>query len=59
MHLQENTFFKPLALTLYPLHHEAYAPAKFEVATSSGLLEDTITKKRDRWTDRWTTLEQN
>ena len=27
----------------YPPHHMTYAPAKFEVATSNGLREDTIT----------------
>ena len=51
MHLQENSF---LGLDLgfnstqnvaqYPLHHETYAPAKFEVATAKGLGGDTITR---------------
>ena len=41
LHLQENTLFDPdLGVKVmqnvdqYPLHHVAYAPAKFEVATS-------------------------
>ena len=31
-------------VTQYPLHHVIYAPTKFEVATSNGLGEDTITR---------------
>ena len=31
-------------VTQYPLHHVIYASAKFEVATSNGLREDTITR---------------
>ena len=44
-------------VTQYPLHHVIYAPTKFEVATSNGLGEDTITRnvtdgQTDRRTDR-------
>ena len=44
-------------VTQYPLHHVIYAPIKFEVATSNGLGEDTITRnvtdgQTDRQTDR-------
>ena len=38
MHLQESTLFH-FDLDLYPLHHMAYAPAKFEAAMSNGLGE--------------------
>ena len=31
-------------VTQYPLHHVIYALTKFEVATSNGLGEDTITR---------------
>ena len=31
-------------VTQYPLHHVIYASTKFEVATSNGLGEDTITR---------------
>ena len=31
-------------VTQFPLHHVIYAPIKFEVATSNGLGEDTITR---------------
>ena len=31
-------------VTQYPLHHVIYAPTKFQVATSNGLGEDTITR---------------
>ena len=31
-------------VTQYPIHHVIYASAKFEVATSKGLGEDTITR---------------
>ena len=31
-------------VTQYPLHHVIYAPTKFEVATSNGWGEDTITR---------------
>ena len=51
MHLQENTLFDlwpgvkvTRNITKYPLHHVIYAPTKFEVATSNGLVEDTITR---------------
>ena len=40
-------------VTQYPLHHVIYAPTKFEVATSNGLGEITITRNvTDGWTDR-------
>ena len=41
----------------YPLHHVIYASTKFEVATSNGLGEDTITRNMtaDRSTDGRTT----
>ena len=66
MHLQENTLFDldlgvdlgvkvTQNVTQYPLHHVIYAPTKFEVATSNGLGEDTITRNvTDRRTDRQT-----
>ena len=62
MHLQENTFFDldlgvkvTRNITQYPLHHVSYAPTKFEVATSNGLGEDTITRNvTDGRTDRRT-----
>ena len=39
----------------YPLHHVIYASTKFEVATSNGLGEDTITRNvTDGRTDRQT-----
>ena len=42
-------------VTQYPLHHVIYAPTKFEVATSNGLGEDTITRNvTDGRTDRQT-----
>ena len=42
-------------VTQYPLHHVIYAPTKFEVATSNGLGEDTITRNvTDGRTDRRT-----
>ena len=60
MHLQENTLFD-LGVkvtqngTQYPLHHVISASTKFEVATSNGLGEDTITRNvMDGWTDRQT-----
>ena len=71
MHLQENTLFDldlgvkvTRNVTQYPLHHVIYAPTKFQVATSNGLGEDTITRnvtdgrtdaRTDRQTDGWTT----
>ena len=41
-------------VTQYPLHHVIYAPTKFQVATSNGLGEDTITRNvtDGRTTDR-------
>ena len=62
MHLQENTFFDldlgvkvTRNVTKYPLHHVIYAPTKFQVATSNGLGEDTITRNvTDGRTDRQT-----
>ena len=51
-------------VTQYPLHHVIYAPTKFQVATSNGLGEDTITRnvtdgrthgRTDRRTDGRTT----
>ena len=62
MHLQENTLFDldlgvkvTQNVTQYPLHHVIYAPTKFEVATSNGLGEDTITRNvTDGRTDRQT-----
>ena len=42
-------------VTQYPLHHVIYAATKFEVATSNGLGEDTITRTvTDGRTDRLT-----
>ena len=42
-------------VTQYPLHHVIYAPTKFQVATSNGLGEDTITRNvTDGRTDRQT-----
>ena len=42
-------------VTQYPLHHVIYAPTKFQVATSNGLGEDTITRNvTDGRTDRRT-----
>ena len=42
-------------VTKYPLHHVIYAPTKFEVSTSNGLGEDTITRNvTDGRTDRQT-----
>ena len=35
----------------YPLHHVTHAPEKFEVVTSNGLGEDTITRKKLRRAD--------
>ena len=50
MHLQESTIFDldfgvkvTRNITQCPLHHVIFASAKFEVATSNGLGEDTIT----------------
>ena len=41
--------------TQYPLHYVIYAPTKFQVATSNGLGEDTITRNvTDGRTDRQT-----
>ena len=64
MHLQENTFLDlgvkvTRNVTQYPLHHVIYAPTKFEVSTSNGLGEDTITRnvtdgRTDGQTDRRT-----
>ena len=62
MHLQEITLFDldlgvkvTRNITQYPLHHVIYAPTKFEVATSNGLGEDTITRNvTDGQTDRQT-----
>ena len=62
MHLQENTLFDldfgvkvTRNVTQYPLHHVIYAPTKFQVATSKGLGEDTITRNvTDGRTDRQT-----
>ena len=57
MHLQENTLFDlgvkvTRNVAQYPLHHVIYASTKFEVATSNGLGEDTITRNvTDRRTD--------
>ena len=51
MHIKEKTFDLDLGvnvtrnIALYPLHHVVYASTHFEVATSYGLGEDTITKK--------------
>ena len=45
MHLQENTEFYLLTLTLRPLHYMTYTASKFEVATSNDLGEDAITRK--------------
>ena len=71
MHLQENTFFDldlgvkvTRNVTQYPLHHVIYAPIKFEVATSNGLGEDTITRnvtygQTDARTDDGPTLVRN
>ena len=67
MHLQENTLFDldlvvkvAQNVTQYPLHHVIYASTKFEIATSNGLGEDTITRnvtdgRTDARTDRRTT----
>ena len=49
MHFQENTFLDLGVkvtgnITQYPLPHVIYAPTKFEIATSNGLGEDTITR---------------
>ena len=46
-------------VTQYPLHHVIYAPTKFQVATSNGFGEDTITRnvtdgRTDGQTDRRT-----
>ena len=50
MHLQESTIFDldlgvkvTRNITQCPLHHVIFASAKFKVATSNGLGEDTIT----------------
>ena len=59
MHLQENTvIIKPchIKFAQYPLHHVTYTHAKFEVAKSKDLGEDTITRnflfRARRTTDR-------
>ena len=44
MHLQENSIFTQ-NVAQYPLHHVTYSATKFEVATSSRLGGDTITRK--------------
>ena len=62
MRLQETTLFDldPKVkvtpnVTQYPRHHVIYASTKFEVATSKGLGEDTITRNvTDGRTDRQT-----
>ena len=75
MHLQENTLFDlDLGVKVtrnfaqYPLHHVIYASTKFEVATSNGLGEDTITRnvtdgrtdaRTDGQTDDGPTLVRN
>ena len=55
-------------VTQFPLHHVIYAPIKFEVATSNGLGEDTITRnvtdgrtdaRTDGQTDDGPTLVRN
>ena len=62
MRLQENTLFDlgvkvTQNVDQYPLHYVIYASTKFEVATSNGLGEDTITRNmtdartNGRWTD--------
>ena len=52
LHLQENTLYDLELLVKvtqnvvqYPSNHMAYAPAKFEVATSHSLEEDGFTRK--------------
>ena len=52
MHKQESTSFDldlgvkvTQNVVQYPLQHVTYAPAKFEVATSNSLGEDTFTRK--------------
>ena len=67
MHLQEKTLFDldlgvkvTRNLTQYPLHHVIYASTKFEVATSNGLGEDSITRNvTDGQTDDGPTLVRN
>ena len=56
MHLQGNSLFDldigvkvTRNATQYPLHHVTYSAAKFEVATSNGLGEDTFTRKYITW----------
>ena len=59
MHLQVNTLFDfdfrvkvTKNINQYTLHHVIYASARFEVATTNGLGEYTITKNMtDRGTD--------
>ena len=55
-------------VTQYPLYHVIYASTKFEVATSNGLGEDTITinvtdgqtdRRTDGQTDNGPTLVRN
>ena len=68
MHLQENNLFDvgvkvTRNIAQYPLHHVIYASAKFEIATTNNLGEDTITRNvMDRWMDRhkdeWTDRRQ-
>ena len=45
MHLQENTLFDLRNVAQYPLHHDTYAAAMFEVASSNGLGGDAVTRK--------------
>ena len=54
MNLQENALFDldlgvkiTQNIAQFPLHHVIYASTKFEVATSYGLGEDTITRRMD------------
>ena len=47
-------------VTQYPLHHVIYESIKFEVATSNGLREDSITRNvTDGQTDDGPTLVRN
>ena len=52
MHVQEIVFFDLdlgvkaiLNVAQYPLHHVAYSPAKFKVATTNTLDGDAFTRK--------------
>ena len=52
------------SIAQYPQHHVIYASAKFKVAGSNGLGEDTITRnvtdgQKDGWTDEGPTLVRN